>query len=640
MNTNRWFHIDFHNMPGIDNFCHKFDADKLADMLSSINVTRVNLFAVCNIGFSYYNTKIGIPYPGLKCDMFGESLKACHKKGIDVVAYINIGINHELALKRPEFCRINEKGQIIGDNKMSSFSRTMCYNNDGYIEYTKSVIKEILQYDIDGMFLDCCVVRPCYCSKCVKEMLSGGIDISDESAVFRFAQEKAIKYGKTMRSLIPEGMSLYVNSMPYDKMQEIDTHIEVESLPGGWGYDYFPAAASYARNLFKDVTYMTGRFQKMWADFGGYRSMASLEYDAFDSLMYGTGFSVGDHMHPNGLLDESLFKDLKKIYSLLESYEPWTDKAKYIKEIAVLRNYSKAGEAFITPALRGVSRLLSELKYNFDIVNEDMDFSPYKLIIMADEFDIDEKTKEKLSAFTSAGGALLSSGSAGICKDCRKFVLDEYSYLSYEGEESGYEDGWAAYYRPEDDTRDYSEYSPGILMKNNGGTSLAKHIPAYFPRHFDGLHGHVYIPPKEEDDGYCTIAMNGKTAHISFPVFSSYYKFSYPEHRKLVEKLLSKLISGKMIIADELPVNARATITGNDEYKLLHIKTTYPEGKGLTPVVDEHITLPSGKTVCVDGEYAEVSLLPSGKKIESVIENGYTKITLPEICGYDMFLLK
>jgi len=640
MNTNRWFHIDFHNMPGLNNFCDNFDADKLADTLSSIGVTRVNLFAMCNLGYSYYNTKIGVPYPGLKCDMFGESLTACHKKGMDVVAYINVGINQELALKRPELCRLSKDRLIIDGDIMGAFSRLLCYNNDEYIEYTKNIIKEILQYDIDGMFLDCCFVRPCYCAKCTKDMLARGIDIDNEESVYQFAQERAIEYNRIMRELLPEGKSLYVNCMPYDMMKGIDTHVEVESLPGGWGYDYFPALASYARNLYDDVVYMTGRFQKMWADFGGFRSTASLEYDAFDSLMYNTGFSVGDHMFPSGLLDEKLYSgDLKKIYSFLKSYEPWTNNTKYIKEVAILRNKATTKQNLITPALRGVARLLAELKYNFDIINDEMDFSPYKLIIMADEFTMNESTKLKLEKFIENGGSILSSGTAGLNKKEKKFVLDEYSFLSYEGDERGYEDGWAAYYRLLGEDRDYSTYAPGILMKNNGGTTIAEHVPAAFPFESDGLRGYVYIPPTEKD-GYCSVATKGKTTHISFPIFRAYYMFSYAEHRKLVKKLLSQLVSSKMIIADELPVYTRATVTGNDEYKLLHIKSSYPENKGLAPVVDEHIVLPAGRVVSVKGEYKEVKLLPEGKKIQSKIENGYTEITLPEINGYDMFLLK
>lgn len=639
MNTNRWFHIDFHNMPGINNFCENFDAKKLALTLKKALVTRVNLFAQCNIGYAYYDTEIGIPYPRMKCDMFGESLKACHEENIDVVAYINVGINHELAMNRPEFCRVNEKGQIIEDDKMNNFCRTMCYNNEGYIEYTKQIINELLKYDIDGMFLDCAFVKPCYCSTCKKEMLSRGIDINNESEVYQFAQEKAVKYSKIMKELLPDGLSMYVNCMPYDKMQGIDTHIEVESLPGGWGYDYFPGLVSYARNLYDDVVYMTGRFQKMWADFGGYRSTASLEFDAYDSLVYCCGFSVGDHMHPDGSLDDKLYDDITNIYKKLQKYEKWTNGTKYIKEIAILRNHSTTKQNLLTPSLRGITRMLGELKYNFDVINETMDFSPYSLIIMADEFVVDDETKDKLNEFTKNGGALLSTGYSGVNKEEKVFSLPQYNYLTYERDEEGFEDGWASYYRPIGESRDYSEYCPGILMKNSSGTTLAEHVPAYFPWHYDGLHGYVYIPPKKSV-GYCSAAIKDKCAHISFPIFRSYYMYSYPEHRKLVSSIIKMLISDSLIKSDDLPVTSRASVTGCDNYKLLHVKTTYPENKGLAPVVDEHIVLPAGRKVSVRGLYNQVVKLPEEEAIQFKLKDGYTEITLPEICGYDMFLLK
>ncbi len=40
------------------------------------------------------------------------------------------------------------------------------------------------------------------------------------------------------------------------------------------------------------------------------------------------------------------------------------------------------------------------------------------------------------------------------------------------------------------------------------------------------------------------------------------------------------------------------------------------------------------------GEYKEVCLLPAETPVTSEIADGYTKVTLPEITGYDMFLLK
>ena len=62
----RAVHFDFHTMPGIDNICENFDAAAFAQQMADANVDYINFFARCNIGFSYYPTKVGVQYPGLK----------------------------------------------------------------------------------------------------------------------------------------------------------------------------------------------------------------------------------------------------------------------------------------------------------------------------------------------------------------------------------------------------------------------------------------------------------------------------------------------------------------------------------------------------------------------------------------------
>ena len=99
------------------------------------------------------------------------------------------------------------------------------------------------------------------------------------------------------------------------------------------------------------------------------------------------------------------------------------------------------------------------------------------------------------------------------------------------------------------------------------------------------------------------------------------------------DKRLVKVVSG-------IPSTARVTLTGTDDYSLLHVKVTFPEPRGKFDIVEEHVTLKKGAVVKVRGEYERVCLLPAETPIESRIEDGYTVVTLPEITGYDMFLLK
>ena len=91
----RAIHLDFHTMPGIYNFNDRWDPEEFARILKNAKVKYINAFAKCNLGFAYYPTKIGIPYPGMKGDMFGDLLRECHKNDIGVLAYVNVGLDHE-----------------------------------------------------------------------------------------------------------------------------------------------------------------------------------------------------------------------------------------------------------------------------------------------------------------------------------------------------------------------------------------------------------------------------------------------------------------------------------------------------------------------------------------------------------------
>ena len=102
----RAIHIDFHTMPGIDNFNEHWDAAAFAQRLEDAHVKYINMFAKCNIGFCYYPSKIGPVYPGMKGDMFGDLLRECHKRDIGVTAYFNIAIDQEACRTHPQWSKV------------------------------------------------------------------------------------------------------------------------------------------------------------------------------------------------------------------------------------------------------------------------------------------------------------------------------------------------------------------------------------------------------------------------------------------------------------------------------------------------------------------------------------------------------
>ncbi len=633
----RAVHFDFHTNGGIYDFGKDFDAEKFARQLKAAHVGYINFFAECNIGYSYYPTKIGVPYPHMKDDLFGSVLRECRKAGIGVSAYVNVGLNHEQTILHPEWLKMNKDGQTYDFSQGGNWFRRPCHNT-GYHEHIVSVIKEISdKYDPDGFFCDGLGLKPCYCRKCMDDMLARNIDVTDEAAVTAFADEQLVRICEDIRKVVPKDKRLCLCPMPQHYVDKMNTHYEVECLPATWSYDFFTAHTAFARPLYDEVLYMNGRFQTDWGDFGGYKGRAAIESDFYDALCQGVTTSLGDHLHPARNPIEDIFRDLGEMYAKIESYEKWTDSARFIPEMAILSDCRWLGDSH-----NGAARMLSELKYSFDIVDINRDFSKYKLLIMPDGMLVTPLLKEKLKAHLDRGGKIISTGTAGLLPDESAFALNAWDF-EYVGKDPSNKPYYSLSFEKAGLARmQYSMYSKGILLKEkDGNLSLAEHVPPYFNEAYDGRSYNFYTPPTEKD-GYSAALVNSEktVAHISFPVFSSYLNSFSEPHKALVERVLEILYPENLIKAKSLPATARATLTGNDEYKLLHIKVTYPEFKGTMGIVAEHSELIGGKVIAVKGEYTSVSRLPECEKTESRTENGYTYITLPSIVGYDMFLLK
>lgn len=640
----RAIHLDFHTMPGIYNFNESWDAKVFADMLKEAKVEYINAFAKCNLGFAYYPTKIGIPYTGMKGDMFGDLLRECHKNDIGVTAYFNVGLDHEQARLHRDWCVLNKDGQAIYGDRTANFFRNMCYNHSGYRNYIMGIMKEVLDnYDVDGLFLDCMGVWPCYGNECLEDMVKQGLDPMNDAHVRAHTEEVLMDFSRDVKKMVGNDKYLYLNGMPYNKVKDLDTHIEIECLPSGWSYDYFGAQAAYARNIQKKVLYMTGRFQKSWGDFGGLKSKASLEYDMWDALSNAIDVSIGDHMHPAENLDPGVYKIVGEIYSDIEKYEPWTEDASYIADIGVLTDSS----GFLDNTYKGLARMLGELKYGFDIVNEDMDLSKYQVLILPDEMKVTPKLKEKLEEHLSSNKGILSTGEGGLNPDKTGFALKDWKF-GYDGLDTSN----SSYFRMLKEENygignmRWAMYSHGILMnadKDAGTTGetemIAEYIKPYFNRHWDGFHGYFYTPP-EKATGHAALARSGNIYHICFKIFKAYYKSAMLSHKGLVRYCLERILPEPILRCKNIPSTARVTLTDKENTVQLHVKATFPEVRGDMDIIEEHQILPEGPVVSIKGKYKKAYIAPDKTSVEITQNGNYTDVILPQVNGYAMVVLE
>lgn len=207
------------------------------------------------------------------------------------------------------------------------------------------------------------------------------------------------------------------------------------SLPtGGWGYDHFPVSAGYARSLGMDFLGMTGKFHTSWGEFGSFKYPNALRYETTLALANGARSSIGDQMHPLGAMDMATYELIGAAYKEIEEKESYVDGAHNLIDIAVLageaiRNYY-AGLKFSSgmssetgSSEAGCTRILLEGKYQFNYIDAEEDFEKYKVLLLPDEAQLDEKLAAKIKAFTAKGGKVLASGKSGTDED-GKFLLE------------------------------------------------------------------------------------------------------------------------------------------------------------------------------------------------------------------------
>lgn len=137
-----------------------------AELSKKINLDAALVLAVPHHGYTTYNSKVGVKFPGIKGDWFGEVVKELHKRDIRALGYITLGTNWK-------FMR-DHLGQPYITTTMKDHGEVhyqgLCFNGDGYIELVEDYTREILtHYPVDALRYDMLFSpKNCTCDGCKK----------------------------------------------------------------------------------------------------------------------------------------------------------------------------------------------------------------------------------------------------------------------------------------------------------------------------------------------------------------------------------------------------------------------------------------------------------------------------------------
>ena len=651
----RQVHLDFHTSEHIFEIGEKFDKNQFQQALIKGHVDSITLFSKCHHGWAYHPSKTNDMHPNLKFDLLKAQLDAAHEIGVKTPVYLSAGLDEKAIMRHSEWAvRNRDESTTWAKSFTEAGYHKLCFNTP-YLDYLLNQIKEVCEnYQPDGIFLDICGVQPCYCLHCINSMREKGLSVDNEEDVIRHAEDVYRNYTTRVReavdSVIP-GLPVFHNGGHIRQGRrdiiESNTHLELESLPtGGWGYDHFPLSARYVQNLGMEYLGMTGKFHTSWGEFGGFKHPNALRYEVALSIANGAKCSIGDQLHPNGSMDMETYELIGEAYGELEEKEPWLDNVKSVADIGVISSESVT-DAFATGQVgknnsidAGVCRIMLEGKYLFDIIDTDMDFEKYKVIILPDVIFIDEELRKKLNDFLKHGGKILATGKSGI-NEQGKFAFDfGAEYVS----ESMYS---PTYMRPCEDNSAFGNtayliYAQAEKISLCAGKEYARVERPYFNRTAEHFCSHKHAPNSGEFEG--SAICEGKDGiYIAWSIFSEYATCGSLIAKRTVCFAIDKLLGKKKTLCTSLPSQGIATLMNqeNEHRFILHMLYASPVKRGISTEIIEDIIPVHNITaeLNTDKKIKNVYLAPQMKMLDFIQKNGSIAVKIDELECHQMIVL-
>ena len=567
----RQVHLDFHTSPHIDGIGKKFDKARWQEALLAARVNSVTLFSKCHHGWSYHPTKVGKTHPGLDIDLLRAQYDACKEVGISVPIYLSSGVDNLAAAEHSDWRELNAEGAYQGwvTSPLQPGFWTMDFFSP-YLDYLCAQIEEIVRLfpECDGIFLDISTQYP-GCSRWRMEWMEAqGLDATIPEKRQHAADVALETYylatNRAAKTINPH-MPVFHNAGHIRRgaraVLRHFSHLELESLPtGGWGYDHFPMSAKYVVNLPIEFLGQTGKFHTTWGEFGGYKHPNALRYECAAMIAFNAKCSIGDQLHPCGALDDTTYRMIGAAYREVESKEPWCVAARPVSDIGVLSSEAENSGHRKCSADEGATRALLEGHFLFEILDREMDFSRFKLLILPDDIRIDESLHRLLDTYLSKGGRLLLTGESGLWKDREEFAFDlgaeylgpsEYSpdFILPRGE-----------LRAEFLSSPFVMYLRSHRIRTTSGESLGEVLDPYFNRTYRHFCSHQHTPYRDAPSGFDCGVRRGAITYLAHPVFSLYRTYGAVVYREYISRVIASILADEMTLETNLPSMARVTL--------------------------------------------------------------------------------
>ncbi|MFC2123169.1 family 10 glycosylhydrolase [Bacteroidota bacterium] len=688
LQTARVFLIDAYQPPFVPEL--EYDAEAIAETMVDMNANVLRIgtmgkFAtIQGVRFSTHPDQQGR-------DLLAETIAACKKRNIRVVAYFSTG--HKVAWsmvpgKYPEYSHIASPGggpeklqMMIGEDH-----GTVCWMTpykDAYMDMIEHVIRD---YDVDAMYFDAwrpqyfwTGMRTCYCDGCTKGFKkatghdipyhSNRADYTDEELTivkkyYSWYFEEYIKIVRETRKLIKSYKDVPLISNVGNAVSMANSDPRILEAMDAFLYERGESILHRAEG----VSLATGVGLDIWPYVGVYNTWQRVAYDGYNfqqqiltNMMFGGGSIIAqpypyvDHTENRHYVRNafSIIADHEQDISGLENYpyvavvyshkDPEGHQKSNWWATADARNASLGAFAACIHNHVQVSSL-----HEF-LLDEPEKLKNYKVLYLADETHLTEQRIQNIKEFVRDGGSLVVGYSTSLYNDKgqrqNRFGLEELIRVKP--------------IIPDEKLEKFNiKYSSKIggpsdlyLMSNaKGSTILGNHwdnrlVPLWFYEQVEVLDGAEVIMNVVTGDGKRPMLPGvvlskygkGKVIYCTSTIESLYLEEGIYILGELIRDLIKVASPEKRPYTIDAPASLMTNLAVKDNTWVIHL-TNWTGNKFERAQTNEYYLAP------VEDVKIEINI-PEGKSVKSIttfVESSFkknmddekVKIIIPRIGAY------
>ena len=621
--------------------------------------------AVCINGNCYYPAGVGHMHENLRGrDTFGRTVTLLRESGVAPVAYYNVIWHRRAAVDNPTWRFRDADG-----NSRSGRYWLCCPNNPEYRGFSEAQIREVVSYDVAGLFIDMAFWPGiCYCPVCrVRFRKECGAEIPTridwDDRTWVCLQRARERWLNDFCALLRQAAT--------EQKPDLSVVFQFSPVMLGWylGMDSaFSLASDYASGDFYGgkvqqrlgtkvmsafstnvpFEFMTSRCVNM-VDHTSTKSQEELVCSAATTLTNGGAYLFIDAINPDGTLDAPAHAHLAAVNA---SLRPLVDQIKAARPVLVsdvglyfsmeschepdlngteitdflgrtsISNMESVTQVRALEEVLGTSVVLGQSHQPYRVVrNSTTDLSSLRTIIANSASVMSEAEADRLREFVRNGGTLFATGETSLHapNGSRRsdFLLADVLGVSFTGRKAGR----ISYLSSREHGYVVCDY-PAPLVRATTASVLARVAEPFTDPDDPDHHASIHSNPPGPVGEHVALSVNRWGEGTCVYVYSTLMALRQYAQQQFAAALFRRYLQSDFQVSANAPACVEVTVlrSGVGD-RLLVCLTNYQDELPNIPIHDLTAAVRLPGTLAVSrrldrGEHAEVGIEPGGRGVD------------------------